>query len=385
MSYCVYMHTSPSGKRYVGITAKEPTRRWKEGRGYNHNRHFTRAVAKYGWDSIRHEILLSDLAEEQAERWERFFIAMFRTTEPAYGYNQTTGGEIGKEFSEETLKRMSAAQKGEKSHKFGKRESEETRKKKSDALKGRQFSKEHKQKLSESRTGQKIGPFSAEHRRKIGDALKGKRQSAEHNRKNGDAHSRSVLNLDTLEIYSSIKAAAECYGVSPTAIGLCLRGQNKSAAGCHWAYANDKTALELFIAEKKKGPLPKRNAKAVINLDTGEIFLSIALAARSCGFSETGIGKCCRGKAKTAGGYHWGFAENYETAHISLRECEPKSRSEIMMAFARRVINLDTGEIFDSLKSAAEHYGLSEGNLCGCCRGKHKRCGGYHWAYADQK
>lgn len=33
-NYCVYKHTSPSGKVYIGITNQKPTRRWREGEGY---------------------------------------------------------------------------------------------------------------------------------------------------------------------------------------------------------------------------------------------------------------------------------------------------------------------------------------------------------------
>lgn len=33
--YCVYMHTSPSEKRYIGITSQSPEARWrKNGAGY---------------------------------------------------------------------------------------------------------------------------------------------------------------------------------------------------------------------------------------------------------------------------------------------------------------------------------------------------------------
>lgn len=31
--YSLYVHTSPSGKRYVGITGINPNRRWQNGRG----------------------------------------------------------------------------------------------------------------------------------------------------------------------------------------------------------------------------------------------------------------------------------------------------------------------------------------------------------------
>ena len=33
-AYIVYMHTTPSGKRYIGITAQTVERRWQNGFGY---------------------------------------------------------------------------------------------------------------------------------------------------------------------------------------------------------------------------------------------------------------------------------------------------------------------------------------------------------------
>lgn len=33
-AYTVYMHTTPNGKRYIGITAQTVERRWQNGYGY---------------------------------------------------------------------------------------------------------------------------------------------------------------------------------------------------------------------------------------------------------------------------------------------------------------------------------------------------------------
>ena len=66
--YCLYRHTSPSGKTYIGITRREPKSRW----GVNGSRYlrnqaypFSRAILKYGWNNIKHEILFNDLTPEQ--------------------------------------------------------------------------------------------------------------------------------------------------------------------------------------------------------------------------------------------------------------------------------------------------------------------------------
>lgn len=47
-NYCVYLHTSPTNKYYVGITKQNPLKRWANGRGYCKNKHFYNAILKCG-------------------------------------------------------------------------------------------------------------------------------------------------------------------------------------------------------------------------------------------------------------------------------------------------------------------------------------------------
>lgn len=49
----------------------------------------------------------------------------------------------------------------------------------------------------------------------------------------------------------------------------------------------------------------------------------------------------------------------------------------------RKVINLTTGEEFESIKEAAEKYGLKETHISRVCRGGRKTTGGFRWAYAE--
>ena len=43
-NYTVYMHISPSGKKYIGITCQKVKNRWNSGRGYKNNKYFARAI-----------------------------------------------------------------------------------------------------------------------------------------------------------------------------------------------------------------------------------------------------------------------------------------------------------------------------------------------------
>lgn len=47
----------------------------------------------------------------------------------------------------------------------------------------------------------------------------------------------------------------------------------------------------------------------------------------------------------------------------------------------RKVINLDTEEIFNSIQDAADEYNLKHTHISRVCRGGRKTTGGYRWAY----
>lgn len=95
MGYCVYKHTSPSNKVYIGISIN-PKRRWgANGTGYKGQDYFWNAICKYGWDNFRHEILYDNLSKTEAEIKERALIKEYNSTNHSYGYNILPGGNIG--------------------------------------------------------------------------------------------------------------------------------------------------------------------------------------------------------------------------------------------------------------------------------------------------
>ena len=46
-----------------------------------------------------------------------------------------------------------------------------------------------------------------------------------------------------------------------------------------------------------------------------------------------------------------------------------------------KVINVDTGEVFDSIKDAGLKYNIEPTHITRVCKGKRKTCGGYRWEY----
>ena len=101
--YCVYKHTSPNNKVYIGLTSMEPKHRWNNGKGYSGNVHFTNAINKYGWDNIDSKILEKGLSKKEACELEIDLISAYGSFNERNGYNKTLGGNT---ISDEMIKKM---------------------------------------------------------------------------------------------------------------------------------------------------------------------------------------------------------------------------------------------------------------------------------------
>ena len=230
--YTVYKHTTPSGKVYIGITKQKPEQRWDNGNGYKKNEHFYRAILKYGWENIEHEIVENGLTKQQACDLEIDLIAEYDATDPRNGYNNSIGGECGS---------------------LGVHPSAETRLKISESLNRAYLNPELRQKLSEAKKGKRPSyecimksveahrgkPLSDETRKKMSEARKGKKASEHVILAMTEATSKKVLCVETGEVYKSISEAGRQLGISFKAISNVCRGKAKTSGGYHWEYAEE--------------------------------------------------------------------------------------------------------------------------------------------------
>lgn len=224
-NYTVYKHTSPSGKVYIGITRDKLQHRWKGGHGYVGNTHFFRAIQRYGWDAFRHEVVAEGLTEAQAAEMERELIATYDSTDPAKGYNRDPGGGVR---SPETSAKISAALTGVPL-------SPERRQHLSEVRKGRPLSEECKRKISE---GHRRNPKVLAHIKALNASRAGRAKLPEQRQKiaQSQPRRREVVNLDTGEVFNSIRdAAASVDGSHPNIVKACT-GERARAYGYRWAY-----------------------------------------------------------------------------------------------------------------------------------------------------
>lgn len=136
-----------------------------------------RAYKKYGVENFTKEYIAFCDTEDKLNWFERFYIKKYKAKEN--GYNITEGGDggLGREpwnkglkkcYSEELIRKLSEAKKGERNHNYGK----------PSPMKGKKHSEETKRKMSESIKGEKHPMYgkhwSKTHNQKISEANKGK-------------------------------------------------------------------------------------------------------------------------------------------------------------------------------------------------------------------
>lgn len=268
MAYTVYIHTTPSGKVYIGITSRSVIDRWQNGSGYSQHKYFYSAIKKYGWENIRHEIVAEDLSKEDACEMEIELIKKYNATNMDFGYNVSTGGESGKSGvhpSPETIEKLRAAFIGKKKKpesiektrqaNIGRVVSQETRDKISKAKKGHKYGKmppERVERLKASLKGRKptmLGKHQTEEaKRKIGNANRGRKHTEEqlerlrvsHLGQRNEHSMKKVYCKETGKIYESVARTCIETNISNVSIINVCKGRKESVKGLHFQYYEEE-------------------------------------------------------------------------------------------------------------------------------------------------
>ena len=86
-NYKVYVHVYPDGKKYIGCTCRSLKTRWNGGLGYGETTSVFKAIFKFGWNNVRHYLLMDNLTKEEAYLYEAAFIRGWKTYTKGKGYN----------------------------------------------------------------------------------------------------------------------------------------------------------------------------------------------------------------------------------------------------------------------------------------------------------
>ena len=120
----------------------------------------------------------------------------------------------------------------------------------------------------------------------------------------------------------------------------------------------------------------QRCKRPVICLETGEIYDSPLDCANELKTYKQGILDACRGVAHTFHGLHFQFAdEQYKT--IEQIELERKDDPR-----KRKIVCMETGEVFGSIKECAEKTGNDRRNIDNSLK-RHRSVKGFHYKYIE--
>ena len=197
--YCI--QNQIDGKCYIGKSVDIP-KRWKEHKaslrnGHHHNKHLQKAWNCYGEQSFLFKVL--EYADSvKLSELEIAYISKFNAF-GENGYNFTMGGEGGL---------------------LGMPKTKETRRKISEANKGRRHTQEEKEKVSKALKGK---TFTDEHKKKIGEA-------------NKTSHAKSILCVETGQIFKSMKEAGNYFNTDQSNIGHVCKVRQETAKGYHFTY-----------------------------------------------------------------------------------------------------------------------------------------------------
>lgn len=262
-NFCVYKHVFPNGKVYIGMTGVSPQKRWRNGNGYKSQALVYRAIEKYGWDNIVHEIVSCKLRKEDAEKLEVELIKNHKSTDAKYGYNNAVGGSINSGY---------------------KWNSDSGRLRMREVAKSRIISETTREKHRESYHNRvKYLLNSTEAREKQRISITGYKHTEESKAKMSEAHKGKVMSQEQKRELSNRMMG------------------NKIMCGRH-------------LSEETKEKLRHINTKTVLqytkNGNYVNQYCSTQEAKAKTGASH--IAECCNGKRKSAGGYLWKYKEEYE-------------------------------------------------------------------------
>lgn len=196
---------------------------------------------------------------------------------------------------------------------------------------------------------------------------------------NKEKNYKKVIDLKTKVIYDSTVEAAKHFGISKTAIQNCCTGVVNTTMRTKCVYYDDylenKEYYDNYVIE-----YINNKASKVINLVTGEVFESMHEAGKSIDIHETNISACCRLERHRCGNNMFAYYEKYLNDE-EYRKIMDEKKDELIKEMSKRILNVDTGEIFKNSKEAGEKYGVGAECIRRVCNGKVRTSCGYRWEY----
>ena len=315
--YSVYIHTNKNnGKVYIGQTCCEDlTRRWCGGHGYKANSHFYRAILKNGWNNFTHEILETGLTAEEANDRERYYIALYQSTDPSKGYNIRSGGAVRSEFSEAGIRSLKEHFRGSKNPVARPVSVFDLSGKLVASFECATYAADFLG-VSKGTLGRHLtarhgtcGGFISRYTAEVDGVMQlpaNEIYFVNEQRSQLRPVAQYDLNGQLLGVFKSIKAAATAIDARPSDISSCLSGEQRTAYGFMWRYAQDAPEnIEAYrrVSARAK-PVGQYEIKTMTKL---KVYPSIIAAATELGVNASTLQSAACGRSKTSCGYIWRY------------------------------------------------------------------------------
>ncbi len=312
-----------NGKVYIGQTRVGFKKRVKEHlyglrKNSHNNDYLQRAWNKYGEDNFNFSVVERCRVEE-LDRLEVKWITYHKNIIGVY--NLESGGNKNKTFSRYSLNKLSKASKRNWNN------------------------PEYATKMR--------GVLSKVHRGK------------------NNVNATKVICLNTGEVFETMTEAANKYNLTVNNISEVCRGKKKSTG----LLKNGQALQFSYYEEDEKYYLKdiSRQKKKVICINTGEVFASAFEASENFGVSRESIYNACIGSRDCVIGDDGGF---YQFAYYKENKTyKLKKINKNLIKAPKKVICINTKEVFESTHEASQKYGCQQSKISECCNRKRNYAG----------
>ena len=192
---------------------------------------------------------------------------------------------------------------------------------------------------------------------------------------------KAIICIETQKTYPSIMQAQKETGA--TNIWAALNGVQQVSGGYHWSYLNDceaQNSLQQFQGQDKAGI-----GKKIICIETQIYYENSKVAERETGIQNVNINQVCRKQRKTAGGFHWAYANDIETQKELSSFIGKAPTGKRGGKWKKKVQCIETSVIYDSAREAERHTGACHTSISAVCNGRLTKAGGYTWRFIEEE
>lgn len=117
--------------------------------------------------------------------------------------------------------------------------------------------------------------------------------------------------------------------------------------------------------------MKEKKGKEIVCVETGKRYRSCSLLARELDVAVSSVTRAVK-EGHRCGGNHYIYEEDYSPAHIGRLRREYRERPVTAIYVRRPVVNITTGERYESVTEASIALGVSLGAVCNALRrGRH--------------